>query len=69
MKEGFLLNRLNNFIPLYYQLKQILVDMIENEEIKPDEPIPSEPKLMSTYNLSRTTVRKAIDELVNEGFL
>lgn len=63
------MNRLNNFIPLYYQLKQILVEMIENEEIKPDEPIPSEPKLMSTYNLSRTTVRKAIDELVNEGFL
>ena len=54
---------------MYYQLKNIIIDMIENEEIGVDECIPSEPKLMQTYNLSRTTVRKAIDELVNEGYL
>ncbi len=54
---------------MYYQLKNIIIDMIENEEIGEDECIPSEPKLMKTYNLSRTTVRKAIDELVNEGYL
>lgn len=59
----------NNFLPMYYQLKNIIIDMIENEEIGTDECIPSEPKLMQTYNLSRTTVRKAIDELVNEGYL
>lgn len=54
---------------MYYQLKKIIIDMIENETIRPDEAIPSEPKLMQTYHLSRTTVRKAIDELVNEGYL
>ena len=59
----------NNLLPMYYQLKNIIIDMIENEEIGVDECIPSEPKLMQTYNLSRTTVRKAIDELVNEGYL
>lgn len=59
----------NNFVPMYYQLKNIIIDMIENEEIGVDECIPSEPKLMQIYNLSRTTVRKAIDELVNEGYL
>lgn len=69
MERGDFLDKLNRFIPLYYQLKQLLIDMIENEEIKPDEAIPSEPKLMQTYSLSRSTVRKAIDELVNEGFL
>lgn len=63
------MNRENNFIPMYYQLKKIIVDMIENEAINADEPIPSEPKLMQTYQLSRTTVRKALDELVNEGYL
>lgn len=63
------MDRINSFIPLYYQLKKIIIDMIENEEIKPDETIPSEPKLMQMYDLSRTTVRKAIDELVNEGYL
>ncbi|WP_054740001.1 GntR family transcriptional regulator [Cellulosilyticum ruminicola] len=59
----------SNLGPMYYQLKNIIIDMIENEEINVDECIPSEPKLMQTYNLSRTTVRKAIDELVNEGYL
>lgn len=63
------MDKFNNFLPLYYKLKQLIIEMIENEEIKPDEAIPSEPKLMSTYTLSRTTVRKAIDELVNEGYL
>ena len=63
------MDRENNFIPMYYQLTKIIIDMIENEAIKADEAIPSEPKLMETYHLSRTTVRKAIDELVNEGYL
>ncbi|WP_070000646.1 GntR family transcriptional regulator [Cellulosilyticum sp. I15G10I2] len=63
------MDRENSFIPMYYQLKKIIIDMIENEAIKADVAIPSEPKLMQTYHLSRTTVRKAIDELVNEGYL
>lgn len=63
------MDRENNFIPMYYQLKKIIIDLIENEAIQADEAIPSEPKLMQTYHLSRTTVRKAIDELVNEGYL
>lgn len=69
MKEGFVLQSNNQFLPLYYQLKQLLIQMIDNEDIKPDEAIPSEPKLMAMHHLSRTTVRKAIDELVNEGYL
>lgn len=63
------MNKSNDFLPLYYKLKRVIIDMIENEEIKADEAIPSEPKLMTTYTLSRTTVRKALDELVNEGYL
>ncbi len=63
------MNKENSIIPMYYQLKQIIINSIENEEIKADEAIPSEPKLMQTYQLSRTTVRKALDELVNEGYL
>ena len=34
-----------------------------------DEPIPSERELMEMYQVSRITVRKAVDELVNEGYL
>jgi len=56
-------------IPLYYRLKRKLIEMIENEEVAPDEMIPSENKLIEEYSMSRTTVRKAIDTLVNEGYL
>lgn len=55
--------------PKYYILKKTLEERIENEEFPADQPIPSERELMETYQVSRITVRKAIDELVNEGFL
>ena len=56
-------------VPLYYKLKHALLSMIENEELTPDQLIPSERVLMDEHKVSRTTVRKAIDELVNEGYL
>ncbi|GMQ61434.1 GntR family transcriptional regulator [Vallitalea maricola] len=56
-------------IPLYYKLKQEIIRMIEDEEVNADELIPSERDMMEKYDISRTTVRKAIDVLVNEGYL
>ncbi|AIF52865.1 hypothetical protein [Pelosinus sp. UFO1] len=32
-------------IPLYYQLKNIISEMIENEELKADEVVPTEREL------------------------
>ena len=55
--------------PKYYILKKVLDEKIENEEFPADEPIPSERELMEMYQVSRITVRKAVDELVNEGYL
>lgn len=56
-------------VPLYYQLKQILVEQIEAGTWRPDEAIPTEKELQERYELSRTTVRQAINELANEGYL
>lgn len=56
-------------IPKYYVLKRELVHKIEEEELGPDSPIPSERELMEQYQVSRITVRRAIDELVTGGFL
>ncbi|ACD52711.1 MULTISPECIES: GntR family transcriptional regulator [Clostridium] len=56
-------------IPKYYLLKKMLAERIENEEFEINEPILSERELMEQYQMSRITVRKAIDELVNEGYL
>lgn len=65
---------MNNFkntppVPLYYTLVEFLKKQIEDEDLKPGETIPSERELIEKFNLSRTTVRKAIDILVNEGLL
>ena len=56
-------------IPLYYQLKMIIVDEINNGSYLADQPIPTEEELIRHFNLSRTTVRQAISELVQEGKL
>ena len=55
--------------PKYYLLKNIIIEKIDNEEYTAEKPIPSERELMEIYQVSRITVRKAIDELVNEGYL
>ncbi|MFO8043490.1 MAG: GntR family transcriptional regulator [Alkalispirochaeta sp.] len=54
-------------IPLYYQLKEILRDHISSSE--PGELIPTEMELCDQFDISRPTVRQAINELVNEGYL
>ena len=56
-------------IPLYQQLKNIIKDAILSGKIKANEKIPSEAELSKTYQVSRITVRNAIGELVEEGFL
>ena len=58
-----------NMLPKYYVLKKALIDKIEKNEFTSNEQIPSERELISMYGFSRITVRKAIDELVNEGYL
>lgn len=56
-------------VPKYYQLASILRQKIEDGEWEPRASIPSERQLEVLYNISRTTVREAIDALVRQGFL
>ncbi|MBW2057300.1 MAG: GntR family transcriptional regulator [Deltaproteobacteria bacterium] len=56
-------------IPLYYQLKEILLEKIENGEWAEGEPVASESDLQRMYGVSRATVRRTMELLVNEGFL
>ncbi|MCA9952157.1 MAG: GntR family transcriptional regulator [Anaerolineales bacterium] len=56
-------------VPLYFQLKQILLSKIENGEWQPGDLIPSEQELQDSYGLSRTTVRQTLSDLVNAGRL
>jgi len=57
-----------NGIPLYIQLKnELLKDIREN--YKPTDIIPAEGELEKFYDVSRITVRRAIEELGKEGIL
>lgn len=58
-----------NVIPKYHQLYDILRQKIDDGEWQPHEPIPSERDLETLYHVSRTTVRQAINMLVNDGCL
>jgi GntR family transcriptional regulator len=55
--------------PLYQQLQRALRGAIENGIIGPDDALPPERDLAETLGVSRITVRKAIDELVDDGLL
>lgn len=57
------------YVPKYYILRQHLLQRIEKGEFEEGQMIPSEHELMERYQFSRITVRKALDELVNEGYL
>jgi len=55
--------------PLYKQLSDILKQKILNGEYNAGEAIQGERHLEKLYGVSRITVRKAIEELTQEGFL
>ena len=55
--------------PLYLQIKALIKKKIDDGEWNPGEKIPSELELCETYEVSRTTVREAINELVWEEYL
>lgn len=56
-------------IPLYYQLKTIIDTEIQKGNYRPGDLIPTEEELIAFFGISRTTVRQAVTELVQEGKL
>ncbi|MGL5694852.1 MAG: GntR family transcriptional regulator [Peptostreptococcaceae bacterium] len=57
-----------NKIPLYFQLVKTLEKQIE-EDMKPNDKIPSEKEICEMYSVSRTTVRLAMAELEKDGYI
>jgi GntR family transcriptional regulator len=59
----------NTFVPLYYQLKLHIESQIRSGIWQPGDQVPSESDLGEKFHVSRTTVRQALGELVNQGML
>ena len=55
--------------PLYLQLQRLLRSAIDRQVLAPDEALPPERDLAAAYNVSRVTVRKALDGLVQARML
>lgn len=57
------------FLPLYLQIKTLLLQKLQAGHWAPGELIPSEVELAQHFKVSQGTVRKAIDTLVSEHLL
>jgi GntR family transcriptional regulator len=55
--------------PLYLQLKRWIEDAVATGAIKPGDALPSERDLALKVDVSRVTVRKAVQHLVRDGIL
>jgi GntR family transcriptional regulator, arabinose operon transcriptional repressor len=58
-----------NAAPKYVQLKAILRQYFEREHYAANQKIPSEHELTQQFDVSRSTVRQALAELVKEGYI
>ena len=54
---------------LYLQIKDDILKKIESGQYKQDQTIPTELELASYYQVSRPTIRHAIELLVDQGYL
>ncbi|NQD64333.1 GntR family transcriptional regulator [Bacillus haikouensis] len=54
---------------LYLQVKNVLMDRIESNQWKPNTLIPTEQELIDEFEVSRTTIRQAVNLLVQMDLL
>lgn len=60
---------IDNHLPMYCQLKQIIIDNIQSGEIKDNDKLPTESELCAKFGISRSTVRQALNELEEENYI
>lgn len=59
----------NRQIPLHYQIADYLLNMLKSGELNPEENLPPEEELRKIFSVSRTTIRRALEHLLNQGLL
>ena len=56
-------------VPLYYQLKSLILSEIKKGNLKEGDCLPTEMQMVEHFHVSRSTVRQAISDLSKEGWL
>ena len=59
----------NSPIPIYFQLQRELVALIDSGVLQPGDMLPSENDFSRQFNISPMTVRQAMSELVQQGYI
>src|ERR1700758_2238161 len=59
----------NNRLPLYAQVESVIIGRISNGSLPPGTRLPSEDNLVQEYAVSRTTIRAAIQSLIQRGLV
>ena len=60
---------LDESLPIFQQIAQIIRNDIVEGQIKEGEKVPSENELSNFYNINRATVRKGLQTLVDEEII
>ncbi|SDM38063.1 GntR family transcriptional regulator [Romboutsia lituseburensis] len=55
--------------PIYKNIENYVMNLIESGELKEGDLIPSEKQLTERFNVTRMTVRSALNNLVNGGYI
>ena len=63
------MKNLDRKMPLYIKLYDELLKLIQNGNLQEGDKLLAEPDLSIKYKVSRSTIRRAILELVNDGYL
>lgn len=58
----------NSPVPLYHQMEQVILDRISGPDMV-NRMVPPEVELMKVFGISRATVKRCLEGLVNEGLL
>lgn len=56
-------------VPLYVQIRNLIVEQIESGRLVAEDQLPSEPELVAQFNVGRPTVRQALALLRQEGWV
>lgn len=59
----------NDWSPIYFQIAMKIKKIVQNGTLLPGELLPSEQEMGDYFNVSRLTMRRAVSELVQDGWL
>jgi len=54
--------------PMYFRIQQSILEQIQQGQLKSGQQLPTETELAQRYQVSRITAKRALDELVRQGW-